>query len=273
MEDVGPLGIALAVSALFGLGEREIAAFERIAAADIAQRLQGPDKVVEVDVQTGGLETAWGHLPAATIRASKFSLDRLPLYTEPHRSTAGKLGSLNLELRDFILRGLRIESLSAAIPQCRYDFQLALRKRQIRLSRSGIGTGEVRIRQEDLAAYILKKYRDIKRVTVRADYGVAWVEGYGEFLLAKTEFTVIARIGIEDGTKLILEKPKIYFDWVRAEPAAADALLSTLNPIVDMRADLGLLDAIHVEEVDCRNGYLIARGRTKIPVAPADNQN
>lgn len=267
------LGIALAGGALFGLGDREVRVFERAAAQDIASRLQGEHKTVQVNVRTGGLESAWGDLPSATISARDFSLESLPLYTEPDRSQAGKLGKLNLDLREFSLRGLKIESLTATIPDCRYDFALAMRSRQIRLSRSGTGQGEVRIRQEDLANYIVKKFRDVKRCTVKAEYGVVWVEGYGEFLLAKTDFTVVATIAIEDGTKLVLTKPKIFFDWVRAEPAAADALLKTLNPIVDLKKDLGLADAIIVDRVDCRNGRLVASGKTKIPVQPTDNED
>lgn len=265
------LGVALIGGALFGLGDREVRVFERIAAADIASRLEGESKKVSVNVRTGGLESAWGDLPSATITAKNFSLQNLPLYTEPDRSQAGKLGALNLNLREFTLRGLKIESLTASIPDCRYDFALAMKRRQIRLSRSGMGRGEVRIREADLAAYIVKKYRDIKRCTVKAEYGVVWVEGYGEFLLAKTDFTVIAQIAIEDGTKLVLTRPKIFFDWVRAEPAAADAMLKTLNPIVDLHEDLGLADAIFVDTIDCRGGYVVASGKTKIPVRPADN--
>lgn len=267
---MGPVGIALIAGALFGLGDREVRVFERAAARDIAARLQGPDRAVTVDVRTGGLESLWGDLPSATIHAKDFSLDELPLFTEPDRSTQGKLGVLNLQLSNFVLRGLRIESLSAKIPDCRFDFALAMKSRQIRLSRSGTGGGSVKIFEEDLARYIVHKFRDIKRCTVKARHGVVWVEGYGEFILAKTEFTVVAKIGVVDGTKLTLEKPKIFFDWVRAEPGAADALLKTLNPIIDLNEDLGLHGAIQVTEVDARNGYLTASGKTTIPVRPPE---
>ena len=68
------LGIALIGGALFGLGDREVRIFERVAAADIASRLQGEGKQISVNVRTGGLESAWGDLPSATITAKNFSL-------------------------------------------------------------------------------------------------------------------------------------------------------------------------------------------------------
>ncbi len=254
----------------FWAGEEE-KRFERAAAAEIAERLTGAEKKVSVNVRPNGLGGAWGDLELATITASDFSLKGLPLFTEPERSRSGKVGTLQLRLSDFVLGGLRVESLWADIPDCRYDFGLARSEKKIRLSQSGTGTGVVRILEQDLADYIVRKYAEIKRCTVKVEKGFVWVEGYGEFLIVKSEFTVIAKIEVVDGTKLVLTQPKIYFDWRRAEPVAAEALLKSLNPVVDLRKDLGLFDAVMVESVSLEDGVLEARGKTKIPVRPAEN--
>lgn len=264
--------LAIASGAIFGIADQQLARFERLAATDIASRLNGPAKKVSVKVVPNGLAAAWGELESATITARDFSIDGLPLFTEPQRRKSGRIGTLSLRLQEFDLRGLRVAELNADIPGCRYDFGLAKNQKQLRLSRSGTGLGSVRIREDDLARYIVKKFPEIKECRVRARFGVLMVEGFGEFLVARTPFEVVATLAAVDGTQLSLTKPRISFDWVRADAFSADALLKTLNPVIDLREDLKLFDAVWVTRIEARDGYLTAWGRTKIPDLPADNQ-
>ncbi len=264
-------GIALAFGLIFGLGNAEVKKFERTAAKDILGRLEGPDKKVSVHTELNGIIGGpLGDIKRATIKASNFSLDSLPLFTEPDRSQKGILRELNLSLTNFTLRGLRIEELQATIPDCRYDYALALSKRQIRLSKSGEGVGKVRILEKDLEAFILRKYKEIKKVKVMIAKGRAFVEGYGEFIIIQTNFFVIAKIASPDGKRLMLTEPKIFFDDRSADDFAKDALLKTLNPVVDLNKDLNLYDAITVEKISLENGVLEASGKTRIPVKPQD---
>ena len=251
-----------------GFGDAEISKFERLAAAEILSRLSGDSARVQVDVVPDGLAVAWGSLTRATITASDFSLTELPLFTEPERSQAGRLGELRLRLYDFELRGLRIKELRADIPGCRYDFGLARSERTFRLSKSGVGTGSVKILEQDLADYIVMKYAEVKSATVKVYNDVVWVEGYGEFLIFKTEFAIIAKLTAVEGTKLDLTDAKIYFNWRRADPAGAQALLDLLNPVIDLDEDLNLHGAISVGSIRLRDGVLLIEGDTKIPVRP-----
>ena len=66
-----------------------------------------------------------------------------------------------------------------------------------------------------------------------------------------------------------LAEAKVYLDWRRAEPAAAQVLLDTLNPVVDLNADLGLFDALKIEGVKLDKGVIEAWGKTKIPERPS----
>lgn len=245
--------------------------FESLAAAEIATKLQNLRGQVSVNVRPNGLAGLWGDLTSATITANDFTLDELPLFTEPDRSTAGALGLLSLRLTDFTLRRLRVAELSADIPNCRYDFGLAKGQHKIRLSRSGVGRGFVKIREGDLAEYLVAKFHEIKRCTVKVDRGVVWVEGYGEFLIFKSDFQVIANLVPVGGDKLALADAKVYFDWRRADKAAADAILKTLNPVVDLNEDLGLCGAVSVDRVTLHGGILTAEGDTKIPIRPTEN--
>ena len=260
--------IALALGLFGGLwaGSAIVRDFEAAAAREIKSQLKGESKVsVNARVVGLGLDA---HMGTVTIKASGFQTEGLPLYTEPDRSQYGRVDRLKLDLSNFDLRGLRVEKLEALIPGCRYDHGLAASRKQFRLSRSGEGTGSVRVRQSELEKFVLKKYREIKEVKVQFKDGRALIEGYGEFLLIATRFRVDARLATSDGRKIDLADARIEFDGKAADPASADALLQTLNPVIDLDRDLRLDGAITVRELDLRDGVLKASGTCRIPVRP-----
>lgn len=258
---------------IFGLGTAGVRHFEKAAADDIRSKLFGGPDPIAVSVKAklnGVLGGAIGDLSQVEIKAAHFSTPGLPLYTEPDRSTKGKVKLLRLELSDFVLGNLRVERLQAEIPNCRYDYALALARGKIRLSRSGVGAGSVRLRDRDLESFILSKFHEIKRVHVTAMKGEVLVEGYGEFLVINTNFSVRAKLVSPNGYQLVLSEAQITFDGNPAEAQASRVLLETLNPVVDLRKDLGLLDAISVEKIVIAPGYLEASGKTRIPVKPSE---
>jgi len=260
--------IALALGIFGGwlAGAAIVRDFEAAAARDIRAQLQGKPRVsVNARVVGTGLDA---HMGTVTIRASEFATEGLPLYTEPKRSQYGRVDRLRLELREFDLRGLRVERLEALIPGCRYDHGLAMSKQRFRLSRSGEGVGSVQVRQADLEQFVLRKYREIKEVRIRLANGRALIEGYGEFLLIATRFRVDAKLATTDGSKIDLADARIEFDGRPADPASAETLLQTLNPVIDLDRDLRLDGAITVRELDLRDGLLKASGTCRIPVRP-----
>jgi len=258
-------GLVLAAAGLL-VGGGLTRSFEASAARDVASRLQG-HPIVSVRTRTN-FASLWGDIPSVTIRASHFSTEGLPLYTEPERSRNGKVHRFEMHLTDFSLNGLRIDQLDAKIPNCRYDFSLALRKRKIRLSQSGIGEGSVKVLDRDLGAFLVRKYAEIKRATVVIRNGVVDVEGYGEFIILTTNFHVRAKLAIQNDTQLVLQDAQIDFDGRPADAAASSVLLEALSPIVDLDADLGLLGAIKLRKLEFGDGFLRASGSTTIPVKP-----
>ena len=263
-----------ALGLIFGLGAREVKRFERLAAEDIAATLEGDSKKVKVKSELNGfIGGALGDLKRVTISARSFSTPGLPLFTEPELSASGKVRELRIELDDFVLGNLRVEHLEAVIPECRFDYNLAVRKRKIRLSRSGTGVGRVKLLEKDLEAFILKKFREIKRVTVKIEKDRAFVSGYGEFLVIHTDFDVIAKLVPLDGTKLMLADAKVFFGERLGDQAVRDIVVQTLNPVVDLDKDLHLYGAIQVEGVSLQDGVLEAWGKTRIPDRPKEKQN
>lgn len=253
----------------YGTVRREVQVFERRAASDILAQLQGEQKTVEIKTQINQpFGALFADLSSATIRARHFSTEGLPLFTDPNLPKTGTVRELRIELNDFTLKGLRIESLNSSIPNCRFDRDLAVRRKQIRLSRSGVGTGVVTILEQDLAKYIPTKVREIKRCTVKLDRGKVWVEGYGEFLIAKTDFLVVADLEIEDGVRLNLSNARVVLGWQKADAMSQKVLLDAMNPVVDLQQDLGLYDAFSLEKLALSGGRLEASGKTRIPDRP-----
>lgn len=255
-----------AAGLLFGLGDREIRVFEKHAAADIAANLQGTNKQVSVKVELGGFPTAFsGSLAKATILASNFEIEGLPLFTEPWRSTKGKIHLLQIRLKDFKVRGLQVEQLQADIPDCRYDFSLAIKEKKVRLSRSGIGTGSVRVSAQALSDFIELKYREITNVSVRLEKGKAFVSGRGDFGFIKTDFEVICNLEPQDGTKLNLANAVVFLDNKRVRDGSERALLRVINPVIDQNEDLHLYSALNMQKVTIGEGFLEVAGAAKVP--------
>jgi hypothetical protein len=257
---------------MVGWGSNEIRSFEAAAAADIGSNLEGEHKRVSVKSELNGiLGGLTGDLRKVVLRASHFSTAELPLFCEPERSRRGRVRRLEIRLEDFTLANLRVEELSAEIPESRYDLGLAMKSRKIRLSRSGSGTGRVRLLAKDLADFILKKFREIKSVEVKLDRNRAYVSGYGEFLVVKTSFEVIAKLVPSEGNKILLAEAKVFLGGLIADEAVRDVLLQTLNPIVDLDQDLKLYGAVQLEGLSLENDVLKAWGKVKIPNRPSPN--
>lgn len=266
--------IALGFAGLaFGLGSGEVRKFENSAASDISAKLQGEHRKVTVRTKFDLFAAMGGHLKSATITANDFSADGLPLFTEPDASKKGRLNELKMSLNNFELSGLRVRKLEARIPDCRFDWGLAMRHRKIRLSKSGEGKGWVEVEEVALANFVLRKFREIKRLKIRLDGDRAYVEGYGEFLIFSTNFAVEARLTTPDGNQLLLTDAKISFDGKEADPASSEVVLKSLNPVVDLDKDLKLFGAIRVESITMRQGVLRAEGKTRIPDRPVGTKD
>ncbi|AIE87248.1 LmeA family phospholipid-binding protein [Fimbriimonas ginsengisoli] len=254
---------------LVGLGlirtvNAEVHRFERLAATEISSLLSGDRKRVDIKSSVGP-EAIFGDIHRVSIVASGFSSDGLPLYTEPWRSQRGVLHDLRIDMRDFTLRGLRVARLQADIPDCRFDLALALRDHRFRLSRSGLGIGEVEVTAADLEAFILAKFHEVKTAHVRMDRDKLFIEGRAELILLTTDFFIAARLEPAGGSRLVLTHPRVLFDGNPADPELQKVLLEILNPVVDLDRDLGLSGAMKVDRVVLRNGTLRASGVTKIP--------
>lgn len=256
------------LAALFGFGAATVRSFESSAAREIGEKLVGDKKRVSLKVSYPGLlSPALGEVGTATIKASKFRCEGLPLYTEPKRSKKGTIDLLRLDLSDFYLRDLRCEHFYAEIPNCRFDFALAASKNKVRLSKSGLGTGTVELLVKDIAPYILKKYGEIKSVEVTAEGNWIRVRGFGQFLVLNANFDIKAKI-TTNGTQLLLSECIIRIDNKETDAESEKALIDTINPVIDFAKDLDLYDAVDAKSVQIAGEKIVVKGNVKIPDLP-----
>lgn len=258
---------------MFGLGAGEVHHFERKAAEEIASKLNGEHRRVAVRTTSVGLNALTGHFKRVLITASNFSTPGLPLFTEPNLSQSGRIDDLRIELSNFYLGNLHIERLSSSIPNCRYDFGLALSKQRIRVTRSGSGRGKVEIGERDLESFILKKFQEIKTLRVTLQDGRVRVAGHGEFLGLSADFEVVAFLRPANGSSIVLSDAAIALNGKPADELSKRALLGILNPVVDFNRDLSLYGAILVDKITLANGTLRAEGVTRIPNNPYPESN
>ncbi len=207
------------------------------------------------------------------LSASKFQTDGLPLFTESKRSHRGLIRNLNLHLTDFVLGNLHVDRLNASIPDCHFDLSLAVQKRQIRISESEIGTGEVRVTASDLEHFILVKYPEIRRVSVKLDGDKIQLEGIATLLAFAVPFYVVAKLECTDGNMLHLVYPRVLIDGKFASEETRRLLLKTLDPVVNLDRDLQLSGAIRVKRLSALEGVLTVTGDATIPELPSILEN
>ena len=256
---------------LIGLGgtivSREIETLEHAAETQLAARLAGQQKVVQVNARPAGFGVIWGEVSELDISAHSFEVDQIPFFAEPTYSQAGKIKKLTMNLREFNLAGLEVASLNATIPDCRYDFAAARDHKLFRLTRSGAGTGSVSVTQDALADYLVSRYKEIERATVKIEKDHAWVEGYVNLGFFKSEFAVVSKLAARNGSEIVFDNPKIYFDWIRTDEIGTRAITSFLDPIIDLNDDLGLFGAMDIQTLTLESGLLTASGTVSVPSA------
>lgn len=261
------IGLIAALGTGGVLAEAELTRFEREAASEVASHLEPtPATLVGVEVTPLGIvESLRGEVAHVSITAQAFSVSGLPLFTEPHLAKSGTIRRLEIVLHDFNLRGLQVEQLRARLSTCRYDLGLARSRRVLRLSESGEGPGYVRVGERALERFILHKYRNINRVSVRLDAGKILVSGQGDFGLLNVDFLVLGEIGPRNGTQLVLENARVVLDGMRADPATARGFLEAVNPVIDENRDLHLNGAMTIEQVRIRAGFIELLGTARVP--------
>ncbi|GIV11392.1 MAG: hypothetical protein KatS3mg020_0883 [Fimbriimonadales bacterium] len=254
------------IAIVLTLGRSAIRDIEKSAAREIQQRIGGGDIRVKIEPDYGGLSK--GRLKKLTVYAKNFTLNGLPFTLEPGRPQSGLIKQFTLLMENANLRGLRAETAVAVIPDIAYDKSLALSKRIFRLSATGVGACEIVVNENDLAAYILRKYAPaLSRVEVRITPEQTVVQGVMRLLTSEVRFRAIGKLAPRDGRYLDLAEVQILIEGANLPPESANLLRQFVNPIIDIDRDLGLHDGLQIDEVASEPGKMQAKGKVWIPKA------
>ncbi len=250
---------------LLTLGKSAIREVEKTAAREIRQRVGGG--TIQVKIEPDGVDgLLQGRLKRLTVNASHFTLDGLPFTLEEHRPQTGRIERFIMRLHDVSLRGLRAHTVYAEIPDVRYDRRLAIRKRIFRLSGTGVGHAEIVVLQDDLAAYLRRKYAPyIREVRVEITPAETRVSGVALFLGNEVRFRAVGQLTPREGRFLDLAEARIEIEGTELAPAAVQSLRQWLNPLIDAERDLGIPDGLYVEQVISEQGQMRAQGKASIP--------
>lgn len=264
---MSPILLGLLGFGLFGAGHSQVRRFERSATADLASRLHGEDKRVEIRAKVGP-EALFGQVHAIDISAQRFEVPGLPFLTEPQYSQRGHIGALRVDLRNFSLAGLPVRRLCTEIPDCRFDFAYASRHGKIRLTRSGQGWGEVDVDAAALEKFAARKFPGLREIRITIERDQIAVDASASLGFVSGKLAIFGRLRPVDGTRLTLEFPRILINGEPARPEIKAVLLRLISTVIDLDRDLHLMGALHVERLRLRDGILHAEGTAKIPIDP-----
>lgn len=247
------------------LGRGALREVEKTAAREIQQRIGGGE--FRVQIEPDGVDgLVQGRLKTLTVRARNFTMNGLPFTLEPNRPKSGLIRQFVLHMENACLRGLRAESATAVIPNIYYDKGLALSKRIFRLSATGVGACEIVVNENDLAAYIVRKYAPyLREVTVQITPNQTVVQGVAALFVGEVRFRAVGKLAPRAGRYLDLTEMQIQIEGANLPPESASVLRQFLNPIIDIDRDLGLYDGLAVEKVQSELGKMRAIGKVWIP--------
>lgn len=263
------LGLLTGIGLLIGVGGNTVHQMERHASNDIRTLLRSPNAKVRTRLMIDGpINGPFGVLQSVQVFAQDFTISALPLFVEPWRAKDGWIKSLDITFSNFSLAGLRVESLHAQIPDCRYDFGFARKTRSVRLSKSGTGRGTIVVKIADMEAYALHKFREIKSISLEFFGSRVLAKGRATLLMKEYGFEILSGYAVQGKRQLVLVQPKIWMDGRRATPAIAAAVTKLLTPVLHLDRDLKLFGAFDIESIQFNGDRVIISGPMRIPAFP-----
>lgn len=255
--------LALAGAALIGSSWGRI---ERAAEVDIAGSLGVSREYVTVSAD-GLLGSALGRVASVEISARGFAVDGNPFFSDPSFSKAGRLGILRLRLRDFSVRDLPVDELSADIPGCRFALGM-LTSGKVRLSRSGEGDGSVKIASSGLRQYMLARFKVFESLEIRLEKYKLFARGRAVFGPIRRDFEIICDLEISGKRALVIANPIVFIAGRRVRDGSEQSLVTAFNPVLDIDKDLGMAGAFDMYKIVMRDGEAVITGLARIPVRP-----
>lgn len=202
-----------------------------------ALRRQYPGRQIDVEVKgKRGLNVVRGKFKSVTLTMSGGSAtgaNLFPIAAVPKAKKAGRIGRIAVQLRDFDLDGLRIESADLNWSDVVYDWGTLRKTSQMNFVSAGPATARVLIPASSLQTLLLQRVKDIQNPKMSLQNGRILVSGTRPAPIFGTPlpFTLSARPEVRNQTEIWLADVQATMSGSPLPPALVSGLTEKFNPV------------------------------------------
>ncbi|MCS6775138.1 MAG: hypothetical protein RMJ43_13100 [Chloroherpetonaceae bacterium] len=195
------------------------------------------------------------------VQASGIDVKRLPFTLSTLHGRQGKIRFLEVRFSDVTWVHLPVRRLEAVIPSAGYDADQAFRHQRLVLSRADPGFATVRVDTDGLEAFLARKYRTLlSDVKVYLPRERLRLEGTIVLLGSRSHLLAEGRLAHREGRYVDVVDATLWVNRAPVSEGTAQALLRRFNPILDLKADLGIHRIFTINTLEIEDGLLVMRG-------------
>ncbi len=180
--------------------------------------IKGKFKVVRLQMTGGQSDGGFAVMPIAAVDKAK---------------KAGRIGQMALQLRDFEMNGLRIESADVTWSDVVYDFDSLRKTNKLDLVKTGPAKARVIVPAASLQTLMAQNIKDVQSPKLSLQNGRIIVTGTraAPFFGTQLPFTLSAKPVVKNKTEIWLSDAQATFSGAPIPSALVDKLLEKANPV------------------------------------------
>jgi hypothetical protein len=202
-----------------------------------ALRRQYPGRQIDVEVKgKRGLNVVRGKFKSVRLTmtgGSASGASLFPIAAVAKANKAGRIGRVAVQLRDFDLDGLRIESADLNWADVVYDWGALRKTSQMNFVSAGPANARILIPVASLQTLLLQRVKDIQNPKMSLQNGRVLVSGTRPAPIFETPlpFTLSARPEVRNQTEIWLSDVQATFAGSPLPPALLSGLTEKFNPV------------------------------------------
>ena len=206
---------------------------EKIAEASLQKRFPGAQVDVAIEGKRG-FNVLHGKFTRVRVALAGFgTLAELPLQMTPQAKNRGRVGILELQLRDFIWNDLKVDAADLTFKDVVFDRDLLKREGRINIVSCGPGTVRLTIPAGSLETLTRARLKDVQEARLTLQNGQVRVTGKRAAPLVGVlmPFTMTADLRARNGGEIWLSEPKVSVGDLPLPAMLTNSLLGDVNPI------------------------------------------
>ncbi len=239
-----------------------------------ALRRQYPGTQINVQVEgKRGLNVIHGKFKTVRLQMSGGSgngLSVLPIAAVAKAKNTGRIGQMALQLHDFQLEGLQIESADITWSDVVYDFDALRKTNKLNLLQTGPANAHVVVPASSLQTLIAQRVKDIQSPKLTLQNGRVIITGTRPAPIFGTPlpFTMSARPIVKNGTQIWLSDPQASISGVNLPATMVNNLAQGFNPVYTFTVGEKWPFAMNITRLNAQNDKLeLFADLTFIPAA------